>query len=124
MISISVKGSFQNTEKFLTRMQRNEQFAALGKFGAVGVAALATATPEDSSLTANSWTYKIIQRRGYYSIVWHNTNVEDGLPIAVLLQYGHGTKNGGYVQGRDYIMPAIRPVFDQLVADMWKVVTK
>lgn len=111
-------------ETFLERMKRQEQFRALEKFGPVGVAALASATPRDSSLTANSWTYEIIQKQGYYSIEWRNTHIEDGNSIAILLQYGHGTRTGGFVQGRDYINPAIRPVFDQIVADMWKVVTK
>ncbi len=124
MISFHIKDSSQKTEKFLARLQRREQFAGLERYGAKGVAALSAATPVESRLTARSWTYKIIQKPGYFSIVWHNTNVEGGVPIAVLLQYGHGTKNGGYVQGRDYINPAIVPIFDQIVADMWKVVTK
>jgi hypothetical protein len=90
------------------------------------VAALAAATPRDSGETANSWTYQIVQRPGYYSIVWSNTHTEDPghIPIAVLIQYGHGTRRGGYVQGRDYINPAMRPIFDQIAADMWKEVTK
>lgn len=124
MIRVTTKGSFDNVEKFLNRMKRNEQFSALDRFGPVGVAALISATPKESSLTANSWTYEIIQKRGYYAIMWKNTHVEDGVPIAVILQYGHGTRTGGYVEGRDYINPAIQPVFDQIVTDMWKVVTK
>src|SRR4051812_4015496 len=124
MIRVTTKGSFDNVEKFLNRMKRNEQFSALDRFGPVGVAALASATPKESSLTANSWTYEIIQKRGYYAIMWKNTHVEDGVSIAVILQYGHGTRTGGYVEGRDYINPAIQPVFDQIVTDMWKVVTK
>lgn len=124
MISLKVSGSFQNTEKFLSRMKQRDQFRALEKYGSVGVAALANATPKDSSETANSWTYEIANRPGYFAIHWRNTHVEDGIPIAVLIQYGHGTRTGGYVQGRDYINPAIRPIFDQIVADMWKEVTK
>lgn len=124
MIKVTHKGSFKKTEAFLKRMQNREHLAALDKFGPIGVAALAAATPVESSRTANSWSYEIIRKKGYYSIVWLNTNVEDGVPIAIILQYGHGTKNGGYVPGRDYINPAIRPIFDQIAADMWRVVTK
>lgn len=124
MITVKHKGSFKKSEAFLKRMKNREQFANLARFGPIGVAALAAATPVESSRTANSWEYEIIQKPGYYSIVWLNTHVEDGVPIAVILQYGHGTKTGGYVPGRDYINPAIRPIFDQIAADMWKVVTK
>lgn len=124
MIKVNVTGSFENVERFLNRMLRREQFVALDKFGSIGVDALAAATPIESNLTANSWTYEISQKKGSYSITWMNTNVEDGVPIAIILQYGHGTGTGGFVQGRDYINPAMRPVFDQIAEDMWKVVTK
>jgi len=107
-------------------MQRREQFKALEKYGAIGVAALKQATPVESSETANSWYYEIVDRPGYYSIHWLNSHIEDPgrIPVAVLIQYGHATGNGGYVQGRDYINPALQPIFDQIVADMWKEVTK
>lgn len=124
MIGIKVSGSFRNAEAFLNRMKQGEQFKALDKFGPIGVAALSSATPKESSVTANSWTYEVLQRKGKYSIVWSNTHIEDGVSIAIILQYGHGTGTGGYIQGRDYINPAIQPVFDQIAADMWKVVTK
>jgi len=124
MISLKVSGSFKNTEAFADRIKRRQQFVVLGKYGAMGVRALAAATPEDSSLTANSWRYEIAQKPGYFAIHWLNSNVEDGIPIAILLQYGYGTKNGGIVQGRDYINPAMQPIFDQMAADMWKEVTK
>lgn len=124
MVSVKVSGSYQNTEKFLARMKQGEHFKALAKYGPIGVGALSNATPKDSSETANSWTYKIVQKPGYFNIAWHNTHVKAGIPIAVLIQYGHGTKTGGYVQGRDYINPATRPIFDQIAADMWKEVTK
>jgi hypothetical protein len=124
LIKVTSKGSFKNMEKFLQRMKRLDQFKALAKYGPIGVGALSSATPEDSSETANSWSYDIVQEKGFYSIVWRNTHVVNGAPIAILLQYGHGTNNGGYVEGRDYINPAIRPIFDQIVDDMWKVVTK
>lgn len=124
MISVTVSGSFQHVEDFLHRMLRQEQLAGLAKYGPIGVSALAAATPIDDSDTAAAWEYTIVQKKGYYSIRWHNTNVQSGTPIAVLIQYGHGTRNGGHVPGRDYINPAIRPIFDQIAADMWKVVTK
>jgi hypothetical protein len=85
---------------------------------------LAAATPVDSGQTAASWYYTTEQRSGYYSIRWHNRNNENGFPVAVMLQYGHGTGTGGFVQGRNYIMPAIRPIFDQIAAEAWKEVTK
>lgn len=124
MIKVKVTGSFKNTEQFLARMKAREHLTSLAKYGPMGVAALAQATPKDSSKTANSWNYEIIEKRGSYSIVWTNSHVEDGVPIAIILQYGHGTGTGGYVAGRDYINPAMRPIFDQMAADMWKVVTR
>lgn len=124
MIKVVTKGSHSKTTAFLTRMQNREHLRQLEKFGPVGVEALAKATPKDSGLSANSWTYSITQKPGYYAITWHNTDTENGAPVAVLVQYGHATKNGGYVQGRDFINPAMRPIFDKIAADMWKVVTK
>jgi hypothetical protein len=122
MISISSKGEWDNTRRYLQKMKDSDIFATLDKYGEIGRAALVAATPVESGLTAQSWSYEVVKRRGYYSIRWLNSNVEDGRPIAILLQYGHGTKNGGYVQGRDYIMPAIRGVFDQIDAEVGKVV--
>jgi hypothetical protein len=90
----------------------------------MGVDALSAATPIDTSLTANSWSYEVIQRPGYFSIRWFNSNRQNGSNVAILLQYGHATRNGGYVQGRDYIMPAIRPIFDQIEEEVWREVTK
>ncbi len=92
----------------------------------MGVAALSNATPKESAETANSWYYEIQQRPGYFAIHWLNSNVEDPgrIPVAILIQYGHGTRHGGYVQGIDYINPAMRPIFDQMAADVWKEVTK
>lgn len=124
MITFTQKGSFNNSERYLKRLKNGEFLAALNKYGAVGVAALSGATPRDSGLTAGSWSYTIVQRSGYYSIRWHNSHDVAGTPLAVLIQYGHGTGTGGYVQGRDYIMPAIRPVFDQILADAMREVTK
>lgn len=126
MIKVKTRGSFRNTDAFLKRMRNREYLRALEKYGAIGVNALASATPVDSSETANSWYYEIVSRPGYFAIHWLNSNVEDPgkIPVAVLLQYGHGTQNGGFVQGQDYINPALRPIFDQIAADMWREVTK
>ena len=94
------------------------------KYGREGVAALASATPVDTGRTANSWHYKIEQKQGSVSISFYNTNIQNGVPIAVILQYGHATRNGGWVQGRDYINPAIQPIFDKIADAAWKEVTK
>jgi hypothetical protein len=124
MITITQKGSFKNTERYLARLKTAQLFAVLNKYGSLGQNALSNATPVESGLTAASWSYTIEQRPGYYSIRWHNSHIESGVPIAVILQYGHGTGTGGYVQGRNYIMPAIRPIFDQMANEAWKEVTK
>lgn len=94
------------------------------KYGKQGVAALASATPVDSGKTANSWSYKIENNRGSISISFFNSNIQNGVPIAIIIQYGHGTRNGGWVQGRDYINPAIQPIFDQMTKEIWREVTK
>ena len=124
MITFTQTGNFDKTEAYLARLKQEDLSAVLNKYGEMGVNALSNATPTDSGLTAQSWYYTIVSRRGYYSIRWHNSNVHEGIPIAVLIQYGHGTRNGGYVQGRDYIMPAIRPIFDQIANEAWKEVTR
>jgi hypothetical protein len=124
MITITQKGSFNNTERYLSRLSKLQLDAVLAKYGEMGANALSNATPADSGLAASSWYYSTVARPGYYSIRWHNSDVEDGFPVAVMIQYGHGTGTGGYVQGRDYIMPAIRPVFDQIAAEAWREVTK
>lgn len=123
-ITFTEKGDFSTVERYLSRLAKEDVFKILSKYGSLGVNALSNATPVDSGATAESWYYTIEQRSGYYSIRWHNNNQRDGIPIAVLIQYGHGTRNGGYVQGRDYIMPAIRPIFDRILADAWREVTR
>ena len=123
MISIESKGSFKNVEDFLTRMTKRDVFAVLGKYGKEGVDALSHATPSASGLTASSWSYEIVRDRNSYSIIWSNSNVVDGTPVVILLQFGHGTGTGGYVQGQDFINPALRPIFDRIAADVWKEVT-
>jgi len=122
-ISITTKGNWDQTSAYLRRLQALD-LSILEKYGRQGVAALAAATPVDQSTTANSWTFDIIKRKGYFSIRWRNTHVNDGQVIAVLLQYGHGTRNGGYVQGRDYINPAMQPIFDQIAEEAWREVTR
>ena len=123
-ITFTEKGSFSNTERWLAKLKAQEQFAVLSKYGSLGVQALSNATPVESGLTSQSWSYSVVQRPGYYSIRWHNSHIEDGVNIAVILQYGHGTGTGGYVQGRDYIMPAIRPIFDAIVAEAMREVNR
>ena len=124
-ISASTSGSWDDTEAWLKKMSQGPSiFSALERFGQAGVAALSATTPRESGETANAWFYEIIQDAGSWSIVWGNNHVEDGRQIAVLLQYGHGTRTGGYVQGQDYINPALQPIFDQAVAEGWKVVTQ
>src|SRR4051794_12213984 len=126
MIKVITSGSWSNTYDFLRRMRSRQYLLATEKYGPQGVAALRVATPTESGKTAESWIFEIIDRPGYFSIQWLNTDtVEPGhIPVAVLIQYGHGTRGGGYVQGRDYINPAMRPIFDQIAADMWKEVTR
>ncbi len=124
MIKVTTRGSFRNSEQFFGRMKVRQQFIGLEKYGPIGVTALAAATPVDSSDTANSWYYEIIKRPGYFSLQWLNSNMEDRISIAAIIQYGHATGNGGYIQGVDYINPAMRPIFEQIAADMWKEVTK
>lgn len=123
-ITITQRGSFKNSERWLNRMKRREMFRTLNKYGAIGMAALSSATPRDTGLLSSSWSYEIQERSGYYSIHWTNSDIVDGRPIAILLQYGHGTRQGGYVQGRDYIMPAIRPIFDRMADEAWKEVIR
>lgn len=122
MIKISIKGNFKNIERFFdgakNRLPQRIR-SVLDRYGRQGVAALQMYTPKDSGETANSWKYEIFN----LGIAWSNTNVtSNGTPIAILLQYGHGTKNGGYVQGRDYINPALQPIFDEIADNCWKEV--
>ena len=123
MLTVSSTGSFENTEKFLKRMTDKSIFDSLSRFGEEGVQALASATPIKTGETSRSWTYEIEKTSTSWAIIWSNTNVVDGVPIAVLIQVGHGTGTGGDVAGRDYINPALRPVFDRIADSMWKEVT-
>lgn len=123
MVIVKQKGDFSKTEKFLNTISKKLYYRNLQKYAEQGVAALASATPIDSGTTANSWNYEIRQTKNSVSIYWTNSNVNKGVPIAVIIQYGHGTRNGGYVQGRDYINPAMRPIFDKIAENVWKEVT-
>ena len=123
MISFTSSGSFKNIDAFLSKMSRREMFNSLDSFGREGVAALANATPVDSGITAASWSYEVQRTGNSYTIMWTNNHVVDGRPIVIMLQYGHGTGTGGYVQGRDFINPAIKPVFDRIADKVWKAVT-
>lgn len=123
MITIQTSGSFKNLDKFLARMSKGDIFANLGSLAQEGVAALSRNTPVDSGSTASAWSYSVEKGRGSYTIIWENHNVNNGAVIALLLQYGHGTGTGGYVSGRDYINPTMKPVFDSIADRAWKVVT-
>ena len=126
MIKVTSHGSFTNSNDFFRRMLARTYLRRLERFGAQGVTALQTATPKRTGTTAHDWYYEIIERPGYYSIQWLNSDiVEPGhIPVAVLIQYGHGTRAGGYVQGIDFVNPAMRPIFEQIANDAWKEVTK
>lgn len=123
MIKFSSSGDFHNTERFLKRMSKLEVMDILNLCGQRGVRALASATPKESGLTASSWRYEVSVSRSSYEITWSNSHVVDGVVIVILLRYGHGTGTGGYVQGRDFITPAIQPIFDDISERVWKVVT-
>lgn len=124
MITFKHKGDFRKANRYLERLKNAVRLGDLDKYGREGVAALASATPVDSGLTASSWRYEIERVNGKVSINFLNSNIQNGVPIAVILQLGHGTRNGGWVQGRDYINPAIRPIFDRIADDAWREVTK
>ncbi len=123
MIQCKVKGDFKKTKKFLRRNQHVDFESLLKQYAEEGVKALAAATPVITGKTAASWGYEIDSQRTKKCIYWTNSNINDGVPIAVILEYGHGTGWGGYVQGRHYISPAIQPVFDKIVENIWREVT-
>lgn len=124
MISFRHKGDFSKLTRYLEKAKEVVKIGDLDKYGREGVAALASATPVDTGLTASSWYYEITHTKDSVTITFNNSNIQNGIPIAVILQYGHGTGNGGWVQGRDYINPAIRPIFDRIADGAWKEVTK
>ena len=124
MISFRHKGDFSKTTNFLNKIKSANYLNFIDRAGREGVAALSSATPVDSGLTASSWYYKVKRTKESTTISFHNSNIQNGVPIAIILQYGHGTRNGGWVQGRDYINPAIQPIFDKITNEVWKEVTK
>lgn len=124
MLRILTSGSTRNTQNFLAGLLAGDIYRDLQRYGQMGVNALSSATPIDTGETAGSWAYQIQRGRGRTTIIWTNSNVNDGAQIAILLQYGHGTGTGGYVQGYDYINPAIRPIFDQIATNVWEKVTR
>ena len=121
-ISFTSKGDFSKTIKFLNKVKNVKINDILSKYGKIGVNALLQATPKDSGVTSQSWNYRIEVNNNNASIVWYNTNVVKGVNIAVILQYGHGTRNGGWVEGTDYINPAMKPIFDKIADQVWKEV--
>ena len=124
MISFRQKGDFSKLTRYLERAKEVVKLGDLDKYGREGVAALASATPVDSGKTASSWRYEIKNKNGSVMISFYNSNIQNGVPIAIILQYGHGTRNGGWVQGRDYINPAIQPIFDKIANEAWEEVRK
>lgn len=124
MISFRQKGDFSKTTRFLTKTKEAVHLENLDRYGEEGVKALSSATPVDTGKTAQSWYYKITRKKDTVAIAFHNSNIQNGVPIAIILQYGHATKNGGWVQGRDYINPAIQPIFDKLADEAWRGITK
>lgn len=124
MITFRQKGDFSKLTRYLERAKEVIKLGDLDKYGQEGVDALSSATPVDSGLTASSWYYKIENKNGSAIISFYNSNVNNGVPIAIILQYGHGTDTGGWVEGRDYINPAILPIFEKIANDAWEEVTK
>jgi len=116
------RGNFKKTESFLKSMSKNDPVSILSKYGREGVAMLASATPVDTGKTASSWGYEITKKGDQWTLAWTNSNIAGGVPVAILLQYGHATRNGGYVRGVDYINPAVRPIFQRIADEAWKEV--
>lgn len=123
MIKFKQIGDFKNTEKFFKKLGEGDYLKGLSRFGELGVKALEAATPRDTGLTAASWSYSVEKTKAGVSLTWNNSNVNKGANIAILIQYGHGMPNGTYVQGVDYINPALKPLFDQIAKDAWMEVT-
>ena len=123
MISFKQKGDFRKFSRYLERVKEAARVGILDRYGSEGVKALSAATPVESGKTASSWYYEIKRSNGSVKLEFLNSNVNEGVPIAIILQYGHGTNNGGWVEGRDYINPAIRPIFDKIAENAWREVT-
>lgn len=123
-IVLESRGSFRKTDNFLQTMKRKDIYKSLEHYGRMGTNGLQAATPVETGITANAWYHKVSRSGKYYSITWYNYHVDSGIPIVILLQYGHATKNGGFVQGRDFINPVIVPLFNQISNEVWKAVQK
>lgn len=123
MISFRHKGDFSKAGRYFEKIKESAKLGVLDKYGRAGVNALSSATPKDSGKTASSWFYEIVHEKNSDRIIFSNTNRNDGVLIAIILQYGHGTGTGGWVEGIDYINPAIQPIFNQIVDDVWEEVT-
>lgn len=123
MITFKQHGSFKNTERYLKKLTTLEFNSIMVKFGTEGVNALRTATPKDTGETANSWSFDVFKSRGGFRIAWSNSHINEGIPVAILIQYGHGTRNGSFVQGIDFINPAMKPIFERIAENIWKEVT-
>ena len=124
MVKVRQKGDFVKLTRYLEKTKKTVRLSGLDTFAREGVAALSSATPVDTGLTAKSWYYTIEKENGIIKISFNNSNIQNGVPIAIILQYGHGTRNGGWVEGRDYINPAIQPIFDKITENAWREVTK
>lgn len=124
MIVFRHKGNFSKTFKYFGKVKKGVNIKSLEKYGRRGVEALSSNTPVRTGLTANSWYYTITNENGKVIISFNNSNIQNGVPIAIILQYGHGTRNGGWVEGRDYINPAIQPIFDEMTKNAWKEVSE
>lgn len=122
MIRFRHRGDFKHTERFFKQVHKISYMDILRKYGQAGVDALTSATPKKTGVTAESWSYEIVPTKRGYSIFWNNSNVQDGVNIALIIQYGHGTGTGGYVQGIDYVNPALRPIFTAMANDAWEEV--
>lgn len=124
MITFRHRGNFSKSQQYFERIKNSVRLGILDKYGREGVSALASATPTRSGETASSWSYEVSHDSKGATLTFHNSHINDGVPIAIILQYGHGTGTGGWVEGRDYINPAIQPLFDKLAEEAWKEVTK
>ena len=124
MIRFRQKGDFRKATRYFERLREIVHLGTLDKYGREGVAALASATPVESGKTASSWYYEITNNGQTAKISFYNSNVNKGVPIAIVIQYGHGTRNGGWVEGRDYINPVIQPIFDRIAEEIWREVTR
>ena len=124
VISVTQKGNFKKTDRFLSKLVGLHFERKLKLYGEKGVDALKAATPRDTGKTAESWTYEIVQERGRLALYWKNTNINNGVNIALIIQHGHATRSGSFIEGIDYINPAIRPIFNEMAKEAWKEVVR